>query len=297
MSSLPNDVKKESVIPWAIKGCQPFTDDEHTRAGMKRQTLFDDKALRTLVATTAKSQKIPIVDEDALACISLAAEERLRQVLERMIQAAKHRVRTQVHGAVRQFPLQVMVEQDTKTVLRAIERVDRKQEMDRKQKKETLEKEKLHKQDMADQFLGQEVFSSSSLGPVTGGGHRGAKRGKKKSVRSLLAREPERVATHRRSQIALEQLADHGPSYNWLKSSSQRSLHNKSKETETMKSRDSLVPTSSSLLSSVFPRPFEAGGDTIISVGDALFSLEHSHGTGRSGGGERTLLRGYCRQR
>ncbi|KAL0074198.1 transcription initiation factor TFIID component TAF4 family-domain-containing protein, partial [Phycomyces blakesleeanus] len=104
----------------------------------KMQDFMNPDMLRDTVMKMAKPLSIYKIDPDFLSYLALATQDRLRHLIEQMVAASKHRVLSQTfdappvdeHGQ----PLyKIMVQQDIKKQLLAIERVEREEERKRKE--------------------------------------------------------------------------------------------------------------------------------------------------------------------
>ncbi|KAJ1963536.1 hypothetical protein IWQ62_003181, partial [Dispira parvispora] len=99
----------------------------------KQQAFLDLGPLRHTVEVIMAKFHISQVDDDTLNYLALAAEDRLRTLVEQMVQASKHRTRS--HNLAppaldeQGHPLyQIAVHQDVRKQLMALERVDKEQE-------------------------------------------------------------------------------------------------------------------------------------------------------------------------
>ncbi|KAJ1656272.1 hypothetical protein IWQ61_004118 [Dispira simplex] len=99
----------------------------------KQQAFLDLRPLRHTVETIMNKFHLSQVDDDTLNYLALATEDRLRTLVEQMVQASKHRTRS--HNLApptldeQGHPLyQIAVHQDVRKQLMALERVDKEQE-------------------------------------------------------------------------------------------------------------------------------------------------------------------------
>ena len=88
----------------------------------------------SLDSVLANTHRLGRVDEEVAAYISLATEQHLREVVERMVLASKHRRNTQPDVIESGHNGKIVIEQCPKKELLAIERVEREQELQRKAK-------------------------------------------------------------------------------------------------------------------------------------------------------------------
>ncbi|KAL1914483.1 uncharacterized protein VTP21DRAFT_8866 [Calcarisporiella thermophila] len=130
------DLKEESDYILRDVGVRiQFDGVDQTRA----QQFFNANILRTIVERIAKSNNISNVSQDYVTYLALATQLRLRNITEQMIQAAKHRIKSQEFAPP---PLdeagkpmyKIIVQQDVRKQLLAIERAEREEERRRKEK-------------------------------------------------------------------------------------------------------------------------------------------------------------------
>ncbi|KAI8909358.1 transcription initiation factor TFIID component TAF4 family-domain-containing protein [Powellomyces hirtus] len=106
---------------------------------IKDQSFLNLPALRKKVEAVAQGADVSEVDKDLLPYLALAAQERLRDLLQCMIQAAKHRTgalherflqneRELIAKGEDALDLQVITRQDPRKVLSALEKKERAQE-------------------------------------------------------------------------------------------------------------------------------------------------------------------------
>ncbi|KAG0240029.1 transcription initiation factor TFIID component TAF4 family-domain-containing protein [Mortierella sp. GBAus27b] len=94
--------------------------------------------LKSRVERVAAKHRIQAIEPDVLAYLAMAAQERLRGLAEQMIQASKHRGRSLATAPPPMYdeehPMyKVVINQDVKRQLLAIERVEREEETKRKE--------------------------------------------------------------------------------------------------------------------------------------------------------------------
>ncbi|KAI7869026.1 transcription initiation factor TFIID component TAF4 family-domain-containing protein [Spinellus fusiger] len=104
----------------------------------KMQDFMNPDMLKNIVLKMAKPLAIGKIDPDFLSYLALATQDRLRHLIEQMVAASKHRVFSQTfdsppvddHG---QPMYKIIIQQDIKKQLLAIERVEREEERKRKE--------------------------------------------------------------------------------------------------------------------------------------------------------------------
>ncbi|GAB5589992.1 hypothetical protein Unana1_04892 [Umbelopsis nana] len=105
----------------------------------KLQHFINMRMLQVIVSKIADKSAIKGVHPDFLAYLALATQDRLSSLLEQMVKASKHRVLSQTFDAppideISGQPLyKIVVQQDTRKQLLAIERVEREEERRRKE--------------------------------------------------------------------------------------------------------------------------------------------------------------------
>ncbi|KAJ1972825.1 hypothetical protein H4R35_004462 [Dimargaris xerosporica] len=110
---------------------------EKRRAKERAQTFLDPEVLAKVISRILAQAQLLDVEEETLRYLTLAAQDRLRTLVEQMVQASKHRTRSlhlappPVNGYGQ--PLyRIMVHQDVRKQLMALERVDREADRQRK---------------------------------------------------------------------------------------------------------------------------------------------------------------------
>ncbi|KAJ1924242.1 hypothetical protein IWQ60_005345 [Tieghemiomyces parasiticus] len=135
----------------------------------KTQSFLDPVLLQRTVSAIVAQNRLAGVDPDTLAYIALATQDRLRGLIDQMIQASKHRTRSHVLAPPptndQGVPLyRIIIHQDVRKQLMALERVDREEE--RRRKIGALERHKrLH-----DAMDGGSAKAGGGTGSSTGGG-------------------------------------------------------------------------------------------------------------------------------
>ncbi|CDH52823.1 hypothetical protein RO3G_15633 [Lichtheimia corymbifera JMRC:FSU:9682] len=106
----------------------------------KIQDFMNGDLLRSRVLELAQPLQISNVDQDFISYLALATQERLRGLVEQMVDASKHRVMSQAGSAAPPLdertghPLyRIVVQQDPRKQLLAIERAEREEERKRKE--------------------------------------------------------------------------------------------------------------------------------------------------------------------
>ncbi|KAI7881078.1 hypothetical protein K492DRAFT_187241 [Lichtheimia hyalospora FSU 10163] len=106
----------------------------------KIQDFMNGDMLRSRVLELAQPLQISNVDQDFISYLALATQERLRGLVEQMVDASKHRVMSQAGSAPPPLdertghPLyRIVVQQDPRKQLLAIERAEREEERKRKE--------------------------------------------------------------------------------------------------------------------------------------------------------------------
>lgn len=106
----------------------------------KIQDFMNSDMLRSRVLELAQPLQISNVDQDFISYLALATQERLRGLVEQMVDASKHRVMSQAASAPPPLdertghPLyRIVVQQDPRKQLLAIERAEREEERKRKE--------------------------------------------------------------------------------------------------------------------------------------------------------------------
>ncbi|KAF7727271.1 hypothetical protein EC973_007787 [Apophysomyces ossiformis] len=104
----------------------------------KTQDFMNPDMLRETVLKLAKPLTITKIDSDFLSYLALATQDRLRSLIEQMVAASKHRVMSQNFDPPpvdeNGHPLyKILLQQDVKKQLLAIERVEREEERKRKE--------------------------------------------------------------------------------------------------------------------------------------------------------------------
>ncbi|KAI8384521.1 transcription initiation factor TFIID component TAF4 family-domain-containing protein [Radiomyces spectabilis] len=108
----------------------------------KMQDFMNTDMLRDIVLRHAKTVAISKVDSDFISYLALATQDRIRTLIEQMITASRHRVRTQSFKPPPtddndQPVYKIVVEKDVKRQLLAVERAEREKELKRRSSSDT----------------------------------------------------------------------------------------------------------------------------------------------------------------
>ncbi|KAF9118245.1 hypothetical protein BGW39_001345 [Mortierella sp. 14UC] len=284
-----------------------FRSEHGSGASTTAQEFMDEDLLAALVARIAGREHQLTVDPEVIAYLALATKQRLRVMAERMIHASQHRRKSMVPLSpptmydVGHPMLRIEIGQHVKNQLLAIERVEREEELKRKE-----QVAELHRQNLA-------ASRANVKGILRNADQTG--KGGKKTVRFQFGsslkgkaklKEPKVVATEEQefkfaNQAALAFAGTRGKkaSYAWMTAGG-----GVLKRPSTLAESDSTIDGALDPLSSLFM--FGAGGvlgrsvDGLcgvnippVSVKDALFCLEHDDGSG--GTGLKVLIKSYVK--
>ncbi|KAG0201482.1 hypothetical protein BGX33_010285 [Mortierella sp. NVP41] len=261
-----------------------------------------------------------MIEHEVIAYLALAAQARLRVLLERMIHASRHRERSLATLNPPMYDLnhamfRIGISQDVKKQLLAVERVEREEELKRKER--IAERERRLAKAAEDGLLDENGIPRGAAGGPDGeidAKGLGAKGKAKKTVRFRLSPKPKKenkvVLTEEEkwrltNQTALRSADSRGKTtYAWMAAGTSGVLKRPVKPTDD--------PTTAGSSSSSSPGPetqevkAAAGSEAVlgmltadlrdsasrkVTIKDVLFCLEHD--LGGEGSGQKVLTKWY----
>ncbi|KAG0346915.1 hypothetical protein BG004_000556 [Podila humilis] len=195
------------------------------------QNFVNVTVLKTRIERIAASHKLTTMEPDVLAYLAMATQERLRSLTEQMIHASKHRGQSQASAVpVAMYDqdhamYKIGVTQDVKKQLLAIERVEREEEVKRKEMIAERERRAALGEDLDENGdprpgggIGGIGGAGGGGGGGAGGGGAGGKKKKQKeggpgvSARNMTEEARKKVA----NQTALGFAGGSGRTYSWM---------------------------------------------------------------------------------